>query len=54
MRISFNDRMAINNLRFVENGIEMKHQPFDTELYYDWVCRRAADPWPDEADNEKS
>ncbi len=46
--VRLNDRMSIEGLRFVENGVEMAHEPFDTELYYDWVCRREGDLWPDE------
>ena len=46
--VRLNDRMNIEGLRFVENGIEMAHEPFDTDLYYDWVCRREGDSWPDE------
>jgi hypothetical protein len=48
--VVLNDRMAINGLRFVENGVEMAHQPFDCELYYDWTCRRMGDDWPDDED----
>jgi hypothetical protein len=43
-----NDRMILEGLRFVEKGIEMPLQPFDTDLYYDWHCRKEGDPWPDE------
>ena len=46
--VYINDRMAINGLEFVEEGVKMSFQPFDTELYYDWVCRSEGDSWPDE------
>jgi hypothetical protein len=46
--VYLNDRMAINGLRFTQEGIELAHQPFDTELYYDWTSRRQGDNWPDE------
>ena len=46
--VNLNDRMSIEGLLFVEDGVEMAHQPFDTELYYDWMCRRSGDEWPDE------
>ncbi|WP_221033313.1 DUF6547 family protein [Actomonas aquatica] len=46
--VYLHDRMAIEGLRLREGGIEMAHEPFDTQLYYDWVCRRAGDNWPDE------
>lgn len=44
------DRMAIEGLRFTEGGVEMAFEPFDTQLYYDWTCRRMGDPWPDEGE----
>jgi len=46
--VYFNDRMSVDGLRFVENGVEIPVEPFDTELHYDWVCRREGDEWPDE------
>ena len=46
--VYLNDRMAIDGMRLVQDGVEMAHQPFDTELYYDWTCRREGDDWPDE------
>ena len=49
--VCLNDRMAIDGLRFVEDGVEMAHQPFDCTLYYDWTCRREGDSWPDEEES---
>ena len=46
--VYLNDRMAIDGLRFTQDGVEVAHQPFDTELHYDWTCRRMGDDWPDE------
>ena len=43
-----NDRMAIENAKYSENGVEMEFQPFGTSLYYDYVCRREGDEWPEE------
>ena len=46
--VYLNDQMDIEGTRIVQDGVEMAHQPFDTELYYDWTCRRQGDAWPDE------
>ena len=41
-----NDEINLKKLRLVRNGREMPVEPFGTELYYDWTCRREGDPWP--------
>ena len=46
--VMLNDRMAIENAKYSENGVEMKFQPFGTSLYYDYVCRREGDEWQEE------
>lgn len=33
---------------FTKDGIELDFEPFGTENYYDFTCRMAGDPWPDE------
>ncbi len=43
-----NDQMAIDGMRIVQDGVEMAHQPFGAELYYDWKSRRLGNAWPDE------
>ncbi|MDX2211721.1 MAG: DUF6547 family protein [Oculatellaceae cyanobacterium bins.114] len=43
-----NDEIAIHNLRLLRGEIELAFQPFDTELYYDWLRRADGDVWPDE------
>lgn len=48
--VYFNDQMCINGLRFTQDGEEVPVQPFDTQLYYDWICRLNKDEWPDEAE----
>lgn len=50
--VALNDRMARNGGAYMEKGILMEVQPFGTELYYDYVCRKAGDPWPDEEPGE--
>lgn len=51
--VMLNDRMDMDGLRFVENGVEMAWQPFDSTLYYDWMCRKEKDDWPDENESSK-
>ncbi len=46
--VVLNDRMAIENAKYSENGVEMEFQPFGTSLYYDYVCRREGDEWEQE------
>lgn len=30
-------------------GIKLAHQPFGTELFFDFIARKEGDPWPDQA-----
>ena len=46
--VFLHDRMMIDGLRFTKNGRELPLEPFDTQLYYDWMCRVMGDSWPDE------
>lgn len=41
-----NDEINLAGLRIVRKGRELPVEPFGTELYYDWTCRREGDPWP--------
>jgi hypothetical protein len=45
------DEINLAGLRIVRNGRELPVEPFGTELYYDWTCRRDGDAWP-KPDNE--
>ena len=45
------DEINRKGLRIVRNGRELLVEPFGTEMYYDWTCRREGDPWP-KADGE--
>ena len=47
------DEINLRGLRFVRNGIELAVEPYGTELYYDWICRRAGDAWPEGQLEEK-
>jgi hypothetical protein len=42
------DEINLNGMRLMQHGMEFPVDPFDTEIYYDWVCRREGDAWPDE------
>jgi hypothetical protein len=41
------DEIHRSGLRIVIDGVELPVEPFDSEMYYDWVCRREGDDWPD-------
>lgn len=41
------EEMNLHELKLVKNEIEMAKEPFDSEMYFDWVCRSEGDPWPD-------
>ena len=42
------DEITLRGLRLARNGQELAVEPFGSEMYYDWVCRREGDTWPDE------
>ena len=35
-----------DGLRLVKNGVELPVDPFDSEIYYDFICRCEGDDWP--------
>jgi len=45
--VVLNDRIALNSGVYSEQGIQMEFQPFGSELYYDYVCRKSGEEWPD-------
>ena len=47
------DKINVDGLRLVQNGIELAVEPYGTEMYYDWVCRREGDEWPEHQLDEK-
>jgi hypothetical protein len=51
--VVLNDRMEDGGV-YSEEGVQMEFQPFDTELYYDYICRRAGDEWPDYPSHKKA
>jgi hypothetical protein len=40
------DRLALNEGKYFERGIEMRFMPHGFTLYQDYVGRKAGDPWP--------
>ncbi len=40
------EKMNLEDLKLVQGGEELPHEPYGTEIYYDWVCRAAGDDWP--------
>ena len=40
------DEINSRGLRLVRHGRELPVEPFGTEMYWDWTCRREGDPWP--------
>lgn len=45
--VYLNDEINLNGMKLIKNDIEIAKEPFDSEMYFDWVCRREGDPWPD-------
>ena len=41
-----NEEPKLRELRIVRNGRQLPIEPFGTELYWDWTCRREGDAWP--------
>ena len=44
--VVLSELMNLENLRFSVNGEELPHEPYGTELYFDWVARVSGEPWP--------
>lgn len=41
------EQINLNGMDISFGGVAMAKEPFDTELYFDWVFRREGDDWPD-------
>ena len=41
------EQADLGGLQLVKAGEALPNEPFDTQLYYDWVCRLAGDDWPE-------
>ena len=39
--------LEAGNYRISHEGASLPHQPFGTELFFDFVSRREGDPWPE-------
>ena len=44
--VVLSELMNLENLRFSVNGEELPHEPYGTELYFDWIARVSGEPWP--------
>ncbi|GAB3538106.1 hypothetical protein GCM10027343_03010 [Noviherbaspirillum agri] len=38
--------MNLQDLRFAVHGKEIPHEPYGTEMYFDWIARASGEPWP--------
>ncbi|TNJ63780.1 hypothetical protein FE784_23970 [Paenibacillus hemerocallicola] len=39
--------LSTDGFEITKNGVKMATEPFGSEMYFDWVCRREGDEWPD-------
>jgi hypothetical protein len=46
--VVLSERMNLKDLRFVENGVALPHEPHGTEIYFDWTARCAGEAWPND------
>jgi hypothetical protein len=51
--VYLHDAISIDNVKLVSSGRELPVNHFES-MYYDWVCRREGDAWPDERRSAKS
>jgi hypothetical protein len=42
----FSELMNLGNLRFSVGGDILPHEPYGTELHFDWTARIEGEPWP--------
>lgn len=41
------DQINLEGFEIAKNGVKMATEPFGSEMYFDWVCRREGDEWQD-------
>ena len=46
--VEFSERSNREGLRFSQGGVELPHEPYGTEIYFDWIARCAGEEWPHE------
>jgi hypothetical protein len=46
--VELSERSNLQGLRLAQGGVELPHEPYGTEIYFDWVARCAGEEWPDE------
>jgi len=44
--VVLSEKMNLENLKLVQGGEELPHEPYGSELYFDWVARAEGDNWP--------
>lgn len=42
------EEMLIRGLELVQDGVMLPKDPFETEIFFDWIARRDGKKWPDE------
>ena len=47
--VVLSEKANLENLRLVQGGEELPHEPYGTEIYYDWCARADGDDWPKNA-----
>jgi len=47
--VELSERSNLEGLRLSQGGVELPHEPYGTEIFYDWVARCAGEEWPHEA-----
>jgi hypothetical protein len=51
--VLLNDEINLTGLRLSKDGVDFAIEPYETEMYYDWVCRREGDEWPESELDDK-
>lgn len=46
--VELSERSNLKGLRLSQGGVELPHEPYGTEIYFDWVARCAGEEWPHE------
>lgn len=46
--VELSERSNLEGLRLSQGGVELPHEPYGTEIYFDWVARCAGQEWPHE------
>jgi len=44
----FNEKQNFNEIKVIKNDLELPVEPFNTEMYYDYIARLNGDQWPEQ------